>query len=110
MKVSGFKAMYYGGSVMEKQNNEGVGTGEFDSYLSFVQVNEEKNKMEQVLVTYKGDIRSLSKDGTIHGAGLVAGQIYSLDLDLNVANEKDKNGNAKASRHILLSFAPVKKD
>ena len=47
MKISGFKAMYYGGSVIEKQNDKGEGTGEFDSYLSFVQINDEKNKMEQ---------------------------------------------------------------
>ena len=71
---------------------------------------DEKNKMEQVLVTYKGDIRSLGKDGTIRGAGLAAGQEYLIDLDFNMSNEKDKNGNVKASRHILLAFAPVKKN
>ena len=108
MKVSGIKVMYYGGSVIENED-----TKEINSYLSFVQINKEKNKMEQILTTYKGDIRDLSiTEKTIFGAGLVAGECYILDLDMNLSNEKDKDGKAKATRHTLLGFkpAPVEKD
>lgn len=104
-------AMYYGGTIMEKRDNNENPTGEYGSYLSFVQVNQEKNKLEQVLVTYEGDITKEfgKKDGTTKGAGLVAGQLYDLDLGLNISNEKDSTGKAKAVRHILYGFTPATK-
>ena len=108
MIISGVNAIYYGGSVMENTDKDNKPTGEFKSYLSFVQVNKDKNKMEQVLVTYNGDITKNGKDGTIKGAGLVAGQEYTLELDMQLSNEKDKDGKSKASRHILLAYAPKK--
>ena len=100
-------AIYYGGTVMEKKDKNDKPTGEYGSYLSFVQVNEEKNKMEQVLVTYEGDIRVNGKDGTIKGAGLIAGKDYIIEIGINTTNEKDKDGNQKAVRHILYGFTPV---
>ncbi len=103
-------AIYYGGTIMDQKDDKGNVTGKA-SYLSFVQVNTDKNKMEQILTTFKGDIstKNNNQDGTIKGAGLIAGREYTLDMDLNVTNEKDKDGNQKAVRHILYGFEPVAK-
>ncbi len=108
MLVSNFKVKFYGGSILEDKDKNDKPLGTFKSYLSFVQINKEKNKMEQVHTTFDGDIseRGLC-DKTPAGAGLIAGDEYLLTLDLNLSNEKDKDGKAKATRHVLIDFAPV---
>jgi hypothetical protein len=113
MKVNGVKAKYYGGCIVEDRDKNDKPMGTFHSYLTFVQLNVEKNKFEQVLTTYEGDVSDRGNfDGTPLGGGLVAGQDYDLTLDFNLANEKDKDGKTKATRHILLDYAlisPVEK-
>ena len=108
MLVKDYKAIFYGGSIIKNKDKDGNPTGEVNSYLSFVQVNSTKNKMEQVHTTFKGDVSERGTcDKTPAGAGLIAGEEYLLELDLNLSNEKDKDGNTKATRHILINFAPV---